>query len=57
MARTGTYRTTRRNQAREARSSTMLKFRDAPSFGATARMRRRAIERLKVDGNGRPIPR
>lgn len=54
--RTGTYRATRRNQARDSKSSTMLKFRSAPSYGASRRVRRLAVERLKVDGNGRPVP-
>lgn len=50
------YRSARRNAARDQKSSTMLKFRHAPSYGASARMRRSAVARLKVDGNGRPVP-
>lgn len=51
-----TYRSARRNVARDEKSSTMLKFREPPRFNNRQRRRAAAAARLKVDGNGRPAP-
>jgi hypothetical protein len=49
------YRGARRNVARDQKSPTMLKFRNPPRFKGS-KHRRAAVARLKVDGNGRPVP-